>query len=201
MATSTPAIDAFWRAFASHAATLAQPDAADDPAYDLCLEPLKELHPSLFLEMCTHEGASELVVTSEGDRDAFPLVREIVARAPKVPGWSFTALKPKIGFPETTTWEGVEVTIADVLFEPLESDSDPRLGLRLYVPELDPDEAEETHNAILAAIDHGLGEEAFAELVGYTDLAEVVEGLDTSDFIPLVELEQYLEWRAKQRRQ
>ena len=69
----------------------------------------------------------------------------------------------------------------------------------MYVPELQPSLTQHVHNAILRAIDLGLGEQAFAEAVGYTEAVCLPEGSDPSTFIALTDLEKYIDWHRRRR--
>ena len=110
----------FWRVFQEHEGELAAVSSADHPVYDRILDQLQQINPKLYFEFSSNTGELELIITADGNRSLFELVESIVAAAPKIPGWSVHALKPKLGFPITTRWEGITITIADTVFEPLE---------------------------------------------------------------------------------
>jgi hypothetical protein len=193
-------IEAFWKAVQSHRPALERLDTADDPAYDAVLAALQEIDPGLFLEFSTSPGDHELVVTADGNRALFPLVDRVVRRAPSMDGWTIHALKPKRGFPETTTWEGFTIRPSEVVFDPLMSKEDSQLAIRLYVPELDPARLKDAHNALLRAIDSGLGERAFAERIADTFVSPLSPEAKAEDFIPLLRLEGFLDWRDRKAR-
>lgn len=189
-------IVAFWDAFELNAAELAQASSADTPVYDELLDMLQEIHEGLFIEFSTSPGECELIITAEGEKALFPLVEEITAAAPAVDGWRIFALKPKLGFPEFIQWEGYQLSIEDVVFDSMENESG-ELGLFLLVPDLADEDADNAHDALLRAIDHGLGEREFAEAVAFTEIAALEESAD--EFISLTDLESFIEWRRKQR--
>jgi hypothetical protein len=196
MSASNAIVD-FWRLFSERRGALAQINTADDPVYDELLEQLQHISPGLFFEFSAEPDNCELIITAEGDRSLFALVDSIVLAAPQDTGWKFCALKPKLGFPESVEWEGFRVNIADVRFDPLSDDGSDELGLRLLVPGLSDDEAENAHNALLRAIDHGLGESKFAGAVHYTEVAALDGHAD--DYIPLLDLESFIQWRRNHR--
>jgi hypothetical protein len=189
------AIAEFWQLFELNAAQLAKARSADSVVYDELLEELHEIDEGLFIEFATSPDECELVITAEGKKALFPLVEQIVAAAPAAKGWKIFALKPKLGFPEFIQWEGYQLSLDDVVFDPLESNSD-ELGLRLLVPGLGDEDSDSAHDALLRAIDHGLGEREFAEAVGYTEVAALEGSAD--EFISLTDLESFIEWRKKQ---
>jgi hypothetical protein len=185
MALPDNAIVEFWDLFRLRAAALAAIESADDPTYDELLEKLHRIDPGLYFELSSNPGACELIVTAEGERDLFPLARTVVGAAPMVDGWTIQAIKPKL-------------VIADIAFDPVECDGG-KLGLRIFVPGLDPKDAEDAHNALLRAMDHGLGEEMFAEAIQGTEVHPMPAGATASNFIPLVELEAFVRWRERKR--
>src|ERR1700752_5237367 len=111
----TDAIADFWRLFTQQADALARAKSADDPVYDLLLESLQQIDSGLFIEFHAEPGASELIVTAEGDAARFPIARAVVAAAPTVKGWTVRALKPKLGFPKTVRWETLTLPIAGMV--------------------------------------------------------------------------------------
>jgi hypothetical protein len=60
-------------------------------------------------------------------------------------------------------------------------------------------ELQDAHNAILRAIDSGLGEERHATSIHHTEVLALPEGADTSELIALTKLDAFIEWRAKRR--
>jgi hypothetical protein len=193
------AISDFWHAFQVQEGSLAAASSADDPVYDLLLDHLQQIDPGLYFEFSSAPGNSEIIITAEGDSSLFPLVDSIVANAPSVAGWSVISLKPKLGFPVATTWEGFTVTIADVVFEPLEREGTEDLGLRMLVRGLAPESIEDAHNALLRALDHALGERQFAESVQYSEVHPLPVDAAIEDYLPLTQLEEYIRWRNNKR--
>jgi hypothetical protein len=192
------AIKQFWRSFEQKAGALAQVKSADESLYDELLEELQRVDEGLYIEISTPPGQCKLIITAEGNRELFELVDDVVSAAPQVNGWTVIALKPKLGFPAFAQWEGVRIDIKEVVFEPLIAEDSDELGLRLLVPGIDEHDLENAHNGLLRALDHILGERQFAESVQFTELDRLEEPSD--EYIPLVELEQFIEWRAKQRK-
>lgn len=197
---AAPRIAAFWRSFSELAPELARAEDANDPAYDRLLEGLQQIDAGLYFEFSAEPGDCDLVITAEGERTLFPLVRQIVAAAPGIPGWTVRALKPKLGFPEAGQWGQVRVKTEDVFFEPLENGAG-ELGLRLLVAGITDDQVEDAHNAVLRMLDHGLGEEALADTILGTELAPLPAEAVREELIALTDLPAFLEWRLRKARE
>lgn len=191
------AIADYWRLFVELAPRLAELTSAEDPIYDRLQEQLHHVDPGLFIELSAVSDERELVITADGNPELFALADEVVAAAPRLQGWTILALKPRLGFPESVTWEGVSVNIADVVFDPITPEDSDELVLQLFVPGISEQEVDSAHNALLRALDHALGEREFAASVQYTEVIPLNGSGD--DYIPLLKLEEFLKWHNKQR--
>lgn len=195
---SSAAIQDFWTTFGQRADALAQLESAEDPVYDEILAKLHAINGALFFEFSAQGRKAELIITAEGDRSLFGLVDDIVAAAPKVKGWSFTALKPKVGFARSITWEGHVVDCGSVLFEPLEDEKSGDFGIRMLIPDLPDDKHDSAHNGLLRVLDHALGERRFADEIKFTQVT-ALDG-DADHYIPLSAIDRFIDWR-KQKKQ
>jgi hypothetical protein len=188
----------FWALFSQRSDALARIESAEDPVYDEVLAKLQAIHEGLFFEFSTRGGKSELIITAEGERALFGLVDEIVAAAPEVSGWSYLALKPKVGLARSITWEGHVIEVSEVVFEPLEDEKSGAFGIRLLVPDLAEDKRDSAHNGLLRVLDHALGERRFADEIQFTE----VDALDSDadDYIPLSALDRFIDWRNEKKK-
>jgi len=193
MKENSQAIGEFWNVFLEKLVELGEISAA----YDTILEHLQQIHPEIYFEFFSEPEISKLIITAEGSRSLFPLVDSIVARAPNIPGWSIFSLKPKFGFSATAMWQDITVVIADIYFIPLERDGSDDFGLCLFVPGLIPGQTEVAHNALLRVLNYALGEREFAESVQYTEVLPLPDDFSEEEYIPLIELEDYIKWREK----
>jgi hypothetical protein len=195
--TTDPAIADFWRLFTELAPRLAELTTAEDPIYDRLLAQLHRVDPGLFIEVSADSDERELVITADGNSELFALADAVVAAAPRLQGWNILALKPRLGFPESVTWEGVLINIADVVFDPITPEDSNELVLQLFVPGINEQEVDSAHNALMRALDHALGEREFAASVQYTEVVPLHGPGD--DYISLLKLEEFLKWHNKQR--
>ena len=198
MNSSPPDFQAFWALFRHRAMDLARSKSADDPVYDELLEKLQEVEPGLYLEFSAGQSPCELIVTADGNQELFPVARVAVGQAPRVDGWTIQALKPRLGIPKTVTWNRVTVRIDELVFETLQGD-DSSLGLRIFVPGLEPADVDAAHNALLRALDHALGEERLAMSVQGTEVLPMPANFNPEAHIPLRDLEQFMDWRDRRR--
>ncbi|MGB0579572.1 MAG: hypothetical protein ACPGVU_07720 [Limisphaerales bacterium] len=187
MNNSSLLIEKFWQVFSDHRSDFSEMESADDPNYAIVLKHLQKVSPDIYFEFMTSPEGNELIITADGERSLFPLVEEIIAAAPDLSDWTFLALKPQFDFPETTEWEGVQIRIADVRCILLECVDTDELGLQLIVPHLNPAKEDALLNALLRAIDHGLGERRFAESIDFTELVDTPAA--EAETFPLAELD------------
>jgi hypothetical protein len=200
MTATTQAISDFWQLFEKRADELAAAGEADSPAYDALLEQLRAVAPGLHIEFSTYDRPFEFIITAEGERALFDSARAVAAAAPVVSGWTIRALKPKLGFPVEVRWRDLVLRPADIVFDPLEREGSSELGLRILIPGLREEEREDAHNAMLRALDHALGEEAFAKSVQHTEVSPLPPNADPDDFIPLEHLDSFIRWRDRRLR-
>jgi hypothetical protein len=197
MTVATDAIGDFWKAFAQWQTSLAAAESADCPAYDELLACLHRVDQRLWIEFSANAQPHELIITADGNREAFPTARAVVDAAPPIEGWKILALKPKLGFPTTARWEGYTLQVNEAFFEPLERNDSDALGLRVLVPKLEAQDAADAHSAVIRALDHGLGEQGFAEEIEHVEVQPLPDDKTGRAFIALVDLETFLQWRNR----
>lgn len=194
MSNSTKAIEVFWGEFEKLADKLFLLNSVDDPVYDALLARLHKIDPNLFIEFSADPVARKLIITADGDQELFSTVDLIVAQAPQSTSCNIIALKPKLGFPSSASWEGLTIDIATISFDPLSPRGSSDLGIRIYVPDLAAENVDRAYDAILRALDHGLGERFFAENVQHIEVVAFPDHVPADEFIPLTDLEKYIHW-------
>src|SRR5438105_6585545 len=89
----------FWSWFSRHAAefhrVVRNNEQVDSAFLEKIMPKLQNLNNQFYCltGMCDEETA-ELIITTDGVIKSFVFVEELVAAAPLIPGWRFTALKP-----------------------------------------------------------------------------------------------------------
>ncbi len=202
MNESHEAIEEFWRWFQTHRSDFDALTDTDAPFWDVAVSQLQRLDEHLWFELSEPIGDfREFIVTAEGHEEAFPLADAIVARAPKISGWQFIALKPPMGFDFKTTYEGISFDPHSMWFLPLDSRSRPEdLGIRIGVPNFTPAIERQAQNAVLVILDTALGERAAALDIQFVDVSTLPDSPDSDGYIELCELPNYIEWRKRKHR-
>ncbi len=144
-----------------------------------------------------NDTTAELIVTAEGNLKSFVFVEALIAAAPALPNWKFTALKPAVDSFD------MEIKMGNFIFN--------KEKIKFYATEYDeyPDEIDitlvhddysevnknEITNGSYIFLDNTLGEMNFATLI---DHFKVAENLTQQELIPLHKLKDFLLWREKE---
>lgn len=195
------AINSFWAWFVANSdrfRTMETP--AKEGLLDEIVEKLHTIDDRLYFEVSEpQEGGNELVITAEGDRELFPLVDKMVALAPRLKGWKFTALRPAMGFGFAVEYSGVKLDPDELWFLPLTAgDDEEHLGLRIGIPRLSPKSTQAAVNAAWILLDTALGERRTAETIAHVEVARLPWNPEEAGYIALVELPDYLQWRESE---
>ena len=180
------AIDAFSRWFDERSDELLALPTRE--AVDAIHARLQDVADGLGVEVGDEQAGRELVISAGRERDLFPLVDRLCDRLRR-PSWLVHALKPPRGWDFTTTVGDVDIPVAELFFDPLESASRPgELGLRLFAPE---PLVEAVCDAAWWMLETGLGEREAAGLAH----VEVAPLTDPDGPLPLRRLGEFLVWR------
>lgn len=79
-----------------------------------------------------HEGVMELVITAEGNKEGFPNAFGLIDASPKIEGWIFRALKPRIGSETGFEMNGKRFDSKDLYFHYEEKNG--KLDITFYHP-------------------------------------------------------------------
>lgn len=190
----------FWHWFAEHQREVWAMQNADEPFWDSVQAELHRVDEGLWFEMSGEMNQQrEFVITAEGNEELFPLVDELVAAAPPLPGWVFVALMPALGFEFVTEYEGVRYDGSRMWFLPLISEQEPEgLGLRIGIPGLSKEHRERGRFIAWMVLRTALGERRAAEAVQYLEVVTLPEQPEEEGYIELPELEAYIAWRKRQ---
>lgn len=192
----------FWRWFAENRArfrTMKTPSREE--LLDEILERLHEIDEGLFFEVSEpKDGICDFVITAEGRKNLFALVDEVVAAAPSLKEWTFTALRPPLGFGFGIDYGNVHLDPEELWFLPLSAgENGEHFGVRIGIHKLKKRDQEETLNATYILLDTGLGERRSAETIEHVEVVSLPKDPDAAGFIRLLQLPAFLDWRQSKR--
>ncbi len=174
------------------------PDGGD-PLWDVTLGQLQRIHAGLHCEISDpQDGRRDFVVTAQGDTRLFAIADAVVAAAPTLRRWTFTALKPAMGFDFTHHYEDVLYDPSSMWFLPLErADRPEELGLRIAVPSLRDIDQEAAAFAVTIILETGLGERERAAEIRHVEVVRTPNDPASEGYIELPELPAYIAWRKR----
>lgn len=157
-----PTEQAFWRWFAENSATYLQFEPGSphqNTALNQLENQLSRVHRDLRFEIGMQpEGAvRELVISADGHRELFPAVQTLVAAAPSLPEWKFTAFRQRHRLNDVTLHiEGADYG-ADQLWFKLRPEGDV-LGVDLYMQRVSEPTSQSALMVCFLMLDIALGE-------------------------------------------
>jgi hypothetical protein len=193
----------FWAWFQAHEKTfyraVKNEDNIDGNFFSLLSPALDALgHNFYFVTGMFNPSTVELIITAEGHVNTFVFVEELIAAAPKIEGWRFTAHKPVLDIADANIHMSGYIFNKDSLqFYPVEfSDYPDQIELVVVHPELTEDNKETIGSGVHIFLDNYLGEVNFATMVDHVHVQG--PGEDHPDLIPIIKLKDYLLWREKE---
>lgn len=186
----------FWQWFLKRQERIEAFKEGSDQVIDELLSQLHKYNKHLFLELSVNSEIKELVITAEGDTEQFESVRNLIAKAPSLKNWKFTAFKPALGFGFVNKYMGVEYDPSKLWFLPLEKTSDPSaIGIKIGIPNFDEKTHIHSRAALWIILDTGLGELVAAQDIQFMETGALPSDPEKEGYIELIELPKYLEWK------
>ena len=142
----------------------------------------------------------ELIITADGDVALFCKVEELIAAAPAINNWVFTAHKPALGFEGISIdLYGLEFSAATTSFYPIIQENYPdEVSIVLthsdYSVELD----DHFQAGGMIYLENGLGEVNTATKIDHYETGPVPDAGAQIETIPISKLADYLNWREKE---
>ena len=201
--SSELAIERFWDWFSVNEGrlrTMRVPSRED--LLDEILKNLQLIDERLYFEISEpFDGINDFVITAEGKRELFPLVDCIIAMAPKLNRWTFTALKPASGFEFSTQYGETTLKPSELWFLPLSSREDgsqsAKIGLRIGIPKLEEKDAKEALCAAFVLLDTAIGEREMANAVGHVEVVSLPEHPRDCGYTELLGFREFLDQRER----
>ncbi len=184
---TTPTIE-FWNWFAENKDHFRTFDADRQELIDEISQRLKAIDERLTWEISPeHEGMCGLVISADGRRAVFPIVRAVVAAAPELPGWQVRAFRQRVDLGQfTLEFAGREITTGDFYFQLSRQGSS--LDLAYYLPGLTAENRDVLMHISFILLDMALGEEDVALGIRYIDHHPVPADPAAEGLHPLTEL-------------
>lgn len=167
--------------------------------FDKLAPKLDEIHEGIyFLTGMFDDHTAELVLTPDGAIRNIYVIEELVASAPKIDGWKFTALKPasdvnNIGI----TYQDFEFSKENLKFYPrVHEDYPDEIDLVIVYDHFVEEKKSNIANGVYIFLDNYLGELHSVTLIDNL----VVAGPEqtSEELIPIEKLKDYLIWREKE---
>jgi hypothetical protein len=160
---------------------------------------LNELKDGFFyLTGMFDENTAELVITADGAVKNFVFVEELVAAAPEITGWKFTAHKPALQIKDVNIeMAGYQFSNEKLSFYPNESRQFPdEIDITIVHQDLNADNENAIINGTYIFLDNFLGEVNFATTI---DTLHIVgKEKAAQELIAIDKLKSYLQWREKE---
>ena len=201
----SPTGKSFWEWFLHHERSFFETMKKREPAL-INIHFLKKIMPQLhrlnkafYCEagMCD-EKTAELVITAEGDIKSFVFVEELVAMAPVLKSWKFTALKPATGASGMkVSMNGEDFDSGNIGFFFDENDRYPdEINLTLVHSSFTPENNRTIIQGCFLYLDCVLGELNAVTLIDHIEIKG--PSPRNNELIPMEKLNDFLVWKEKE---
>ncbi len=167
--------------------------------FDVLAPRLNELREGYFyLTGMADENTAELIITADGAVKNFVFVEELIAQAPALPGWKFTAHKPALEIENVNiSMGGYEFGANNLAFIPNTIEKYPdEIELTVTHPEFRESNSKEITNGVFIFLDNYLGELNAVTLVDNLSVKGKADKVEEP--VPMIKLKDYLAWREKE---
>ena len=164
--------------------------------FDLMAPELKEIKEGIFHLVGMIDDTVDLIFTADGNSKNIVFVEELVAAAPKIDGWKFSAHKPAFeGW--NVKMSGYDFGTDNISFYPNELPQYPdEIDITIVHNELIEENRKEITNGTYIFLDNYLGEIEFLTKV---DTINIIGKEETQDnLIPITKLKSFLDYRQKE---
>lgn len=193
----------FWQWFRANEKSFYQSikksDEVDTKFLKKLMPKLQQLNNQFYcLTGMLDDEIAELVITAEGDIKSFVFVEDLVAAAPSLKRWKFTALKPPIGLDGISIeMDGMEFNSSNISFiSNIDENYADEIDITLVYDDFTEEKREIISNGLLIYLDNALGELNAATLIDNISVSGPPK--DRTDLISIDKLANYLVWREKE---
>lgn len=151
-----------------------------------------------FLSGMCDENTAELIVTVEGDIRKIAFAEELIAAAPEIDHWKFTALKPETDIENVgVRLNGFEFTKDNICFYSNEIENYPdEIDLVFVYDDFTEENKSSITTGVCIFLDNFLGELNFAVQI---DTFSIIGKSDAhKELVPIEKLKEFLLWRERE---
>lgn len=151
-----------------------------------------------FLSGMCNENTAELIVTVEGDIRKIAFAEELIAAAPEIDHWKFTALKPETDIENVgVRLNGFEFTKDNICFYSNEIENYPdEIDLVFVYDDFTEENKSSVTTGVCIFLDNFLGELNFATQI---DTFSIIGKNDAQkELVPIEKLKEFLLWRERE---
>lgn len=192
----------FWAWFSENAnqfhKIVSSNNDVEEKLLDKVIAVLKQINEHFFCLVGMYDDdTAEMVITVDGDIKSIVFAEEIVAAAPSLKGWKFTALKPSLGFEMSIGMDGYTFDKDNIFFVNNEDARYPdEIDLTLVHKDYSEKNERSIGNGSLIYLDNALGELNTVMLIDNLSVGAAPEEEDK--LIPIAKLAEFLQWREKE---
>ena len=179
-------IETFWNWFLANSKSLHSMIEPDESTIDAVHNQLTKIHPDLVFEVEVQRQPRAFVVSADGDRSLFPLVADVVSRAPAMPEWEVLAFRQPGPTDVAIEMRGIRLGPNDVWFT-MQPTHD-KVDLTMFVRGMVDENREAMSHGVFILLDNALGEYLVETAVGRIDFVELPPEPLPEDFRPFPEL-------------
>lgn len=184
-------VDRFWDWFRDNSQLLASVAGKNHPVIETLSERIKEVHESFVFELSGVDVAPhEFIVSGDGIKDMIPFVNRMVAAAPSIPGWKFTAFRPRMDdyCRYTLNYEGTKFDPKELWF--WAGIDDGGFDIIVYHPDYEESERDTYVAGAYILLDMALGEYDVMTGIRYIDHQRLPDDPESEELLPFSELRQ-----------
>ncbi len=165
--------------------------------FDPLSEKLEELKDGyLYLAGMFDENTAELVLTPDGDVNNIVFVEELIADAPSIVGWKFTALKSATGDINIKMGD-YEFNTENLFFYSNDHAAYPdEIDITVVHNDLNETNKQQVANGTYIFLDNYLGELDFVTTIDSSNV--IGKGEAQKELVPISKLKDFLKWRQKE---
>ncbi|MDB5335306.1 MAG: hypothetical protein JWN70_925 [Planctomycetaceae bacterium] len=187
----------FWIWFRGFADRIPRDDIPNE-LQDELLSHLRCFDDRLYFLLSTHAVPRELIITADGNVDAFSSADKLVNSAPNLANWQFLSLKPALGFDFRHTDGRISLDASTLWFRPTNSSDDPaKLGVIIGFPDADFVLENQSVDTAYTILETGIGERSCTNDIHRVTVDDLPDDPMSHGYIPLSRLADYVAFHKR----